>query len=354
MLTVHAAYPILCTFLGRALQPGDFSKISSLMLASIILILISQALFIASFFNLDSGIIFRLFVRALDDDRAVVDSGADYLLFTLPSVSSLLFLAPWLLVRLALQKDSRPTIAALFLLCIIALVLAARRAAILSVAMGVLFSLFAVSVTTRSQTRFPTILKGLALAITGLTAIVYTGTVLGVINIDLVQERITSIFDFTDNSSNFTRRLQFAALADGIAEHPFVGSGLGAATRYISSDSQPWAYELSYVALFFQFGALGFSFFVAGILYLIKRLVDLSARTTSGFVNQTTVACFLAGFVSFLIANATNPYLAKFDYMWVIFLPVAFLRLVDTPMAGDSSYGANKGPIYSSKKPAFP
>jgi hypothetical protein len=35
---------------------------------------------------------------------------------------------------------------------------------------------------------------------------------------------------------------------------------------------------------------------------------------------------FLAGLICFMIANGTNPYLAKFDYMWIIFIPVALLN----------------------------
>jgi hypothetical protein len=30
--------------------------------------------------------------------------------------------------------------------------------------------------------------------------------------------------------------------------------------------------------------------------------------------------------VLYLIGNATNPYLEKFDYIWVIFLPVALIN----------------------------
>jgi hypothetical protein len=30
---------------------------------------------------------------------------------------------------------------------------------------------------------------------------------------------------------------------------------------------------------------------------------------------------------AFLIANATNPYLERYDYLWVIFLPIAFVNL---------------------------
>ena len=34
----------------------------------------------------------------------------------------------------------------------------------------------------------------------------------------------------------------------------------------------------------------------------------------------------LSGLFCFLIINATNPYLASFDYLWVVFLPVAILN----------------------------
>jgi hypothetical protein len=34
----------------------------------------------------------------------------------------------------------------------------------------------------------------------------------------------------------------------------------------------------------------------------------------------------LAGMTCFLIANATNPYLGKFDCLWVIFLPIALIN----------------------------
>jgi len=35
----------------------------------------------------------------------------------------------------------------------------------------------------------------------------------------------------------------------------------------------------------------------------------------------------LVGMISFLIGNATNPYLGKFDFMWVIFVPVLIINL---------------------------
>jgi len=34
----------------------------------------------------------------------------------------------------------------------------------------------------------------------------------------------------------------------------------------------------------------------------------------------------MVGMTGFLIANATNPYLARFDGIWTIFLPLAFIN----------------------------
>ena len=48
-----------------------------------------------------------------------------------------------------------------------------------------------------------------------------------------------------------------------------------------------------------------------------------------------TVA-ILTGACTFLIANATNPYLETYDYLWVIFLPLAVVNvlLLGRPAAG--------------------
>ena len=34
----------------------------------------------------------------------------------------------------------------------------------------------------------------------------------------------------------------------------------------------------------------------------------------------------LAGMISFLIANSSNPYLAAFGHLWVIFLPIGIVN----------------------------
>jgi len=61
------------------------------------------------------------------------------------------------------------------------------------------------------------------------------------------------------------RDAQLAALTDGWRAHPVFGAGLGAVARVIRSDSQPWAYELSYNALLFQTGLVGLALYVGGV-----------------------------------------------------------------------------------------
>jgi O-antigen ligase len=103
---------------------------------------------------------------------------------------------------------------------------------------------------------------------------------------------------------------------------PLFGSGAGAAAQYQRSIEQPWAYELAYIAFLFQYGVVGFIIYAAGIILLTYHLtaqIKKNGRNSFEFF-------YLAGFISFMIANATNPYLAKFDYMWVLFIPVAIMN----------------------------
>jgi len=102
---------------------------------------------------------------------------------------------------------------------------------------------------------------------------------------------------------------------------------LGAAAGYTRSDETPWAYELSYVALIYNFGLVGFICFAAGGVYVLVALIKLIRDRCLPQGERTYAACFLAGLVAFLIANGTNPYLAKFDYVWVFFVPLAYIRL---------------------------
>jgi hypothetical protein len=133
-------------------------------------------------------------------------------------------------------------------------------------------------------------------------------------------------FDFGDsfNFSTSARTEQFHVLLDGWMNNPLMGSGHGAAALgSVRSDEQAWAYELSYLALLFQVGLIGLIVYSSAVLWIFVKSIRL-VRTNPE--SAAMLLPLLVGLACFLIANATNPYLAKFDYLWTIFLPVGILN----------------------------
>jgi hypothetical protein len=115
---------------------------------------------------------------------------------------------------------------------------------------------------------------------------------------------------------------QLAALTSAWLHSPVIGNGFGAVASVIRSPSQPWAYELSYNALLFKTGVLGVVLYAVGVGWILwqgLRLVRNSPISSSAWP-------VLVGSIGFLVANATNPYLQKFDYLWVLFLPLAYIN----------------------------
>jgi hypothetical protein len=109
----------------------------------------------------------------------------------------------------------------------------------------------------------------------------------------------------------------------GIVGAPLFGSGAGAAADYVRSFDTPWAYELTYVSFVFQYGFFGFLIYASGIIYLVRQLILLINRNG----RSSFEFYFLSGFIGFMLANATNPYLSSFDCMWIIFIPYAIINI---------------------------
>lgn len=128
----------------------------------------------------------------------------------------------------------------------------------------------------------------------------------------------------SDRRSSGVRGEQFFALIEGWMMQPILGYGHGAgvATSVRSSEA-PWTYELTYIALLFQVGILGFLIYFFAILwYLVKSIILVRVDRSTAFL----ILPLLVGSIEFLIASATNPYLLKFDYLWTIFFSVAVLN----------------------------
>lgn len=155
-------------------------------------------------------------------------------------------------------------------------------------------------------------------------ALVLIITVILAIGLDplaLVTEFV-SAFQGQETSSSL-RFIQAASLWQKFMESPLVGHGFGSTVDVVRSHDTPWAYELSYLALLMNVGLIGFLIYSGAIVWIALKGIELSrkdAEFAKLFVPLITALC------AFLIVNATNPYLGKFDYLWVIFLPVALIN----------------------------
>jgi len=133
-------------------------------------------------------------------------------------------------------------------------------------------------------------------------------------------------FDFSGHGSveSSLRASQFVDLIGGWQREPLFGAGQGMpAPHVIRSALTPWAYELSYVALLYQAGLLAFVIYALAVLWIFFAAVKLVRAQPEA---AGLLIPMLVGLTGFLISNATNPYLGKFDYLWTLFLPVAVIN----------------------------
>ncbi|GAA1966068.1 hypothetical protein GCM10009817_02340 [Terrabacter lapilli] len=135
------------------------------------------------------------------------------------------------------------------------------------------------------------------------------------------------------------RAEQFWQLWQGFSDSPFVGHGFGATVAQVRDPLRPWAYELSYMDLLFTTGIVGGALYLFALSAPAAKLVSATRRAPWLAPYATPV---LAGWVAFLVANATNPYLDKFDSLWVVFLPAALLNVMAGSRDTDPSQGASE------------
>lgn len=313
VLTVMAVYPVLFTLLAMLYQ-GQSSKLDDLFLTAAVAIVVLDLGFIAGEILLPGNPLGSL-LRSLYADEAVVDYAGNYLKFTLPNISTVIFLLSFVLCRAACVRSGLKMFVALFGLALVVL-LSGRRVILVTAVAGPLIA-YVLSIGAVNYGRLGIVKIIIFVAsIFALTGFFYS------LWPDYFYERITSILNFSADSSNVERAYQFNALFDGIFQHPLWGAGAGAVADYVRSEEMPWAYELFYISILFQYGAFGFTVYAMGVLLLIVFLAQETRRKG----RDSFEFYYLSGLISFLLATATNPYLAKFDYMWVLFIPVALLN----------------------------
>ena len=124
--------------------------------------------------------------------------------------------------------------------------------------------------------------------------------------------------DFFSNAVSI--RTSQISMFNNIADlNRFFGSGFGYVGDIIRSEEMPWAYEVSYHLMLGSMGVWLFSLFL--IISVIIFIVAFNSITSkkSYFVNFFP---HLLGLISVLIVSIFNPFLFKFDVLWVFFVPI--------------------------------
>lgn len=286
------------------------------------------SLYVAS----STGLLPRGTVPKLFATQRVNAGYVDHIASTFPFLASSLFIAPFLIALLIVWPTQMPWPVKrvwLWVTLLSQLVLAVvsdRTAytAVMLLALPITYGLRAVSRPRGGVDARQSLGRGISIVTVFAAATYAIIQSLGIKFSALVAD-FSSSFDTSNNAAAQIRSAEYTALISGWRQHPIFGSGMGAvAPGYIRDPSQPWAYEQVYVAQLFHTGIVGAVIYSLAIVVPIIRVLSRTRHDRELHAYATAIS---VGVICFLIANATNPYLAKLDGLWIVFAVPAVLNI---------------------------
>lgn len=253
-----------------------------------------------------------------------VDISRNYATLDMPSLPSLMFLQPYLATKIVLSRSRvSPVTWIAFLAATLVMIFVGRRVLIL---VGLLVPfLIALFVLSRDKGFGAPMLRFAGI---GVLALCVAATILFILQsngYDVSAYIAAFVEGFTAAEAGGAVRIeQFLSLIDRWLDNMLFGYGLGAIhPGLIRSIDEPWNFELSYVKMLYDVGLVGAMLYAIGIgtVYWVSVRIARLDRAYSRFLLPMIV-----GSTAFLIGNATNPYLLKFDYLAVLFLPIALIN----------------------------
>lgn len=116
---------------------------------------------------------------------------------------------------------------------------------------------------------------------------------------------------FSVTELDYHRYFQLKSLFDMWQQNILFGHGLGAHTDLIRNIQKPSSYELFYLSLLNQIGLIG----LLALTIYFKKFVLF--KTKDLFIKSIQY-----GIISVLISSITNPYFDRFDFLFLIFIPL--------------------------------
>jgi hypothetical protein len=323
VVTVYLIWPFVYLFIFSIIVYKQFLfKLFKVFIVSLLIISIYSFTYIGYALNLLPSLFYIEF--DLGQSIGFYDGFMEYSIY---SLSSFLFLIPFAISGLVIWDDSfykKIRISKKIMLITLGIslfsaVLSGRRALWLVVVLSVFitFFLYLLIVKTKRLHIIKKLIKYLLFfVVIGLLMLPFINNTIN-LNLD-------SLLDKFNFEAGYERSMQFQALIKGWIERPFIGHGHGAVAEVIRSQEMPWAYELQYVDLLFKTGIIGFLIYSLSGFWIILKLIKIAKKIPE---SRMIIIPILTGVISFLVANTTNPYLLKFDYIWILILPLGIINL---------------------------
>lgn len=324
-LSVYFFWPWLYIFFMSGMDTVRiFKNIFWILTIGTLAIEIYSILFLLS----SLGVVPTFLFFSFDQTQAVGFYGG-FVEYNLRSISSLLFLMPFCASLLILWPENfQPVVPKVWfwlilILGLVVTILTGRRALWLVTVVGVVFAILHQPIFNRyglQMKRWIWIFLFTLIVVPILFMVIRSPFDL---SLKAMFGYFLSAFGIGSEQSAFIRYDQFWALLHDILERPFFGWGHGAiCSGSLRQEALPFSYELSYMALIFHTGIVGFFIYATGVLWIYWMAYRIIRNSALGFY----LAPVMIGTTCFLIANASNPYLETYDHMWVIFLPIAFIN----------------------------
>ena len=242
--------------------------------------------------------------------------------FRITNQSSLIFLIPYIATLnfthgYTNKKEKYLVITTLFLGVIVAL-LSGRRAFQIVVAISILLVIILLKFKKetfkfgRRKNPIKRLCQVLVVILVMISSYNWLGKALGLENLmGSVYQTFLSAFDFSAGSGEI-RSNQTSMLINGWSNSPLIGNGLNSYLKnLIRSSKTPWSYEMVYFALLYQTGIIGITIFFGTVYFIIKKLYKRISTYES--VTSNYFFAIMIGFISFIIAGASNPMVY---YVW--------------------------------------
>lgn len=236
----------------------------------------------------------------------------------------LAFLGPFAVALLAVGKRSglsNKLVWANFLLVFLAVVLTGRRVFMLTLVLSILVLLASRVMSARKEVVRGVVAVGIVgLLAAGIHQVLQQTTLESASRVEAVSSNVAT------ELGNLTFGIRQEQVRHVLAEadrNPVLGKGFGSKLPgHVRDVQHPWRFELTYVALLFQAGALGIC------LYALVALQLLLLAKDAWNVDRDAIMPFVVGMAGGLAAAATNPYLNYGSGQWLLFLPVILFNAV--------------------------